>query len=361
MKYAASTRPTVRKNCPVSWPCASGCRAMPLISALPAMPSPIPAPIAPPPRASPPPMRPPAVATACVMSFAAITSLPFEDGAWSVLFGGGEAEVQNCQERVDERLDRRDEAGVEDAPDEVADAVQREQVEREQPDHRQHDRAREDVAEESQRQRQRVDDLLEQQDEGADTDRLGPEPVRDVAAALPLDAEVGVEDDDPRRHGVDEVDVGRRRREALRMVAGWEPAQPVAEQDEEEQRDAERHHPARDVVTDSVADEVARLHDDGLDDDLCLVGHGARRLAGDPAEERERDDGRDDGRVHRVDVERHTEELEGVVLADRDVGGEHVAAADHGRTTFRSGAASRTISRTWKTRSPRKTVQPSGR
>src|SRR4051794_31446434 len=334
---------------------------MPLISALPAMPSPIPAPIAPPPRASPPPMRPPAVATACVMSFAAITSLPFEDGAWSVLFGGGEAEVQNCQERVDERLDRRDEAGVEDAPDEVADAVQREQVEREQPDHCQHDRAGEDVAEESQRQRQRVDDLLEQQNEGADTDRLGPEPVRDVAAALPLDSQVGVEDDDPRRHRVDEVDVRRRRREALGVVAGWEPAQPVAEQDEEEQRDAERHHPAGNVVTHRVADEVARLNDDRLDDNLRLVGDGARGLARDPAEEGECDDGGDDRCVHRVDVERHAKELERVVLADGDVRGKDAAASDHGRTTLRSGTASKAISSTWKTSSPTKTVQPSGR
>src|SRR3954451_18775254 len=99
---------------------------MPLISALPAMPSPIPAPIAPPPRASPPPMRPPAVATACVMSFAAMfVSLlrGREVGLISrklVLFGGGEAEEEVRQERVDDVLDRRDEAGVEDAPDEVA-------------------------------------------------------------------------------------------------------------------------------------------------------------------------------------------------------------------------------------------------
>src|SRR3954451_23924254 len=166
---------------------------MPLISALPAMPSPIPAPIAPPPRASPPPMRPPAVATACVMSFAAMfVSLlrGREVGRVSrklVLFGGGEAEVEDGQERVDEGLDRRDEAGVEDAPDEVAETVEREQVEGQQPDHRQHDRAGEDVAEEPQRQRERVDDLLQQQDERADADRLGPEPVRDVSPALPLD------------------------------------------------------------------------------------------------------------------------------------------------------------------------------
>src|SRR3954454_16261891 len=124
---------------------------MPLMSALPAVPSPMPAPIAPPPSAKPPPMRPPAVATAWVMSFAAMVRLsPSRTMCGSVLFGGGEAEIQDGQERINERLDRRDEAGVEDAPDKVTDAVQREQVERQQPDHRQHDRAGEDVAEESQ-------------------------------------------------------------------------------------------------------------------------------------------------------------------------------------------------------------------
>src|SRR3954447_23717375 len=134
------------------------------------MPSPMPAPGAPPPRASPPPMRPPAVATAWVMSFAAMFRLsPSRTDVGQkpelVLLGGGEAEVEDGQERVDEGLDRRDEARVEDSPDEVAGAVQREQVERQQTDHRQHDRAGEDVAEEPQRQRERVDDLLEQQDE----------------------------------------------------------------------------------------------------------------------------------------------------------------------------------------------------
>src|SRR3954453_19753404 len=94
----------------------------------------------------------------------------------SVLLGGGEAEVEDRQERVDERLDGRDEAGVEDAPDEVAQAVEREQVERQQRDDREHDAAGEDVAEESQRQRERVDDLPQQDDRDPQT-RLRGEPV----------------------------------------------------------------------------------------------------------------------------------------------------------------------------------------
>src|SRR3954451_13109364 len=131
---------------------------MPLMRALPAIPSPIPAPMAPPPRASPPPMRPPAVATACVMSFAAIVRLsPSRTSlltCGSVLFGGCESEVEDRQERVDERLDRGDEARVEDAPDEVGESVEREQVGRKKRDHREHDAAGEDVAEKSQGQRE---------------------------------------------------------------------------------------------------------------------------------------------------------------------------------------------------------------
>src|SRR4051795_8270810 len=103
----------------------------------------------------------------------------------SVLLGGGEAEVQDCQERVDERLDRRDETGVEDAPDEVGETVEREQVERKQRDDGEHDAAGEDVAEESQRQRERVDDLLEQKNRNPEP-RLGGEPVTDVAGTLLL-------------------------------------------------------------------------------------------------------------------------------------------------------------------------------
>src|SRR3954447_16400757 len=133
------------------------------------MPSPMPAPGAPPPRASPPPMRPAAVATAWVMSFAAMVRLsPSRTDVGQkpelVLLGGGEAEVEDGQERVDERLDRRDEPRVEDAPDEVGGAVEREHVEGQQRDDCEHDPAGEDVAEQTQGQRERVDDLLEQQD-----------------------------------------------------------------------------------------------------------------------------------------------------------------------------------------------------
>src|SRR3954463_5713540 len=209
--------------------------------AFPAMPSPIPAPMAPPPRASPPPMRPPAVATACVMSFAAIVRLsPSRTSCdvWSVLFGGCESEVEDGQEGVDERLDRGDEARVEDAPDEVGEPVEREQVGRKKRDHREHDAAGEDVAEKSQGQRERVDDLLQQQDR-APQRRLDGEPVTDVAPPLLLDAEIRVKDRDGERHCVDEVDVRSRRLKARRVVAGREPAQPVAEQDEEEQADTE--------------------------------------------------------------------------------------------------------------------------
>src|SRR3954464_9433602 len=100
----------------------------------------------------------------------------------SVLFGGGKTEVEDGEERIDERLNRRDEAGVEKAPAPVGEAVEREQIERQQCDDGEHDAAGEDVAEESQGQRQRVDELLENEDRAPNRGLHG-EPVGDVTGA----------------------------------------------------------------------------------------------------------------------------------------------------------------------------------
>src|SRR5882762_9818151 len=125
MKYAASTRPTVMKNGVNSRPWASGCRAMPEIRALPAMPSPMPAPIAPPPMIRPPPISAPAV----MRAFASIpissliagggatrtTGHPCRAGLLVVLFFvfvvqfHRLAEVQDRQQGEDERLNQTDE------------------------------------------------------------------------------------------------------------------------------------------------------------------------------------------------------------------------------------------------------------
>src|SRR5579875_1965048 len=108
---------------------------MPLIRALPAMPSPTPAPMAPPPRASPPPIRPPAVAIALLrLDTATVTpwSLASLPKPWSVLFLQGHAEVQDGQEREDEGLDRQDQQAVEQLLPDIADAEQDEPLHRQQ-------------------------------------------------------------------------------------------------------------------------------------------------------------------------------------------------------------------------------------
>src|SRR5262245_48776441 len=147
MKYIASTRPTVRKKMVNSRLCASGCRATPEIVALPARPSPTAAPMAPPPSARPPPTNAPAVWMACSIVLAIFSSIPLvlllctcvpedhrrigwvgprEGHRWggpgrsvsATLRRRHRAEVQNGQEREDERLDQADEQ-VEELPDRV--------------------------------------------------------------------------------------------------------------------------------------------------------------------------------------------------------------------------------------------------
>src|SRR5690242_9666915 len=70
------------------------------------------------------------------------------------------AEVQDRQQREDERLDRADEQ-VEALPDRVR---QPQDVRREQRDQRDQDAAGEDVAKESERQRDRLGELLDEVD-----------------------------------------------------------------------------------------------------------------------------------------------------------------------------------------------------
>src|ERR1700742_1882678 len=155
------------KNAVNSRPCASGWRAIPAINALPAMPSPMPAPIAPPAMIKPPPMSAPWAATG---SNAAIYFPP----CWLVAdlpgFGSNSvglvvfivefhrlAEVQDCQQREDERLDRTDEQ-IEAIPHGVG---QPEYPRRKQCDQGDEDAAGEDVAEKPERQRDRLGQFLD--------------------------------------------------------------------------------------------------------------------------------------------------------------------------------------------------------
>src|ERR1700753_1879861 len=160
MKYAASTRPTVMKNGVNSRPCASGCRAIPETSALPAIPSPMPAPIAPPPMISPPPMSAAAATWGSSAILFLLYSVVIYQGSVLVCRSGqfmavsvvmildlhGLTEVQDGQDREDERLDGADEHGG-GFPDRVG---RPHDVRREERDQRDQDATGEDVAEKSQ-------------------------------------------------------------------------------------------------------------------------------------------------------------------------------------------------------------------
>src|SRR5215475_4035914 len=115
MKYAASTRPTVIRNRVKSRPCASGWRATQAISWLPAIPSPMAAPIAPPPRMSPPPMSAPAI----VMSLpSTATVTPLSMFPSMLVANELQAEICNREQRENDRLDHADER-VEQFPDDI--------------------------------------------------------------------------------------------------------------------------------------------------------------------------------------------------------------------------------------------------
>src|SRR5215472_16217883 len=114
MKYMASQRPTMMNMNPVSWPRASGWRAMPAMVALPTTPSPIAAPIAPPPRAMPAAIIAPAVTvgSAILLNASSRSSSVVLVQAFPRL-----AEVDDGQQHEDEGLDRADEQHVEAFPD----------------------------------------------------------------------------------------------------------------------------------------------------------------------------------------------------------------------------------------------------
>src|ERR1700722_758182 len=156
----------------------------------PARPSPTAAPMAPPPSARPPPIKAPATRTAPSMSFVAMFPLLCRDSfskCWSVRRSPGSSvlvlahahtEVHDRQEGEDEGLNGADEQLVERLPYGQADP--REVGRNEGHDDRNHQDTREDVAEESEGQRDRLRDLLNDVDRGEGGVGLGV--VLEVAA-----------------------------------------------------------------------------------------------------------------------------------------------------------------------------------
>src|SRR6478752_1516153 len=232
--------------------------------------------------------------------------------------GSGHREVEDREKREDEGLDDSDDH-VEGLPEDVRGPHR---VQRDHPDQRQHDAAGEDVAEESQGQRDRLDQLFEDVEREQHRERLRE--VLEVAAETLLPDAVGPHAD----HGdqgqcIGQVGVGRRSRQQVRALVelGGHELEPVGEQDEEEQRDRQR----RDVrvhLAEVVLDLLVDLADDGLPQDLDLGGHVVagvlRERASRPQAEDQHEQTGHDRRDDRVDVERHAQELTGDVVADLD-------------------------------------------
>src|SRR3954468_17749900 len=390
----------------------------------PARPSPTPAPIAPPARAMPPPMKAPAVVMS-VPDTAAICVSPWlgagpptlvlvlrsgpsgrERGLLLALGAGpvvcvvdllvglglvrglvptlalvvrlvvvvvlatGHAEVEDGQQREDERLDRADEH-VEQLPDDVEEASEyaadRDAADLpgdQRADESEHDGAGEDVAEEPQRQGDRLDELLE------DVERrqpgIGLDEVLEVAPEPLLPHAVGPDaEDHKQRHRVGEVRVRGGRRQQVQLVVRLTGNQlePVGGEDEEEQRHGVRDD--RGVDPAQVALDLARdgadhrlPHDLELRGDVVLGVLG--QLVAGPEPQRHDDRPRDHGRPDRVQVERPAAQVAFGVLADLD-GGLWADVADHcDFSSLSNGMVVITSAISRKIASPNSTPRPDG-
>src|SRR6478672_2077031 len=320
----------------------------------------MPAPMAPPARARPPPTNAPAVWTAVSLTAIEMPLLVYAESSaqlvtsgapdrlrsvrefggvvgvglvllWLTVAGGRHAEVQHGQQREDEPLDAAHEH-LQQLPDQARDPRR---VERDQADHRQHDAAGEAVAEESQGQGDRLGQLLE--DVQREQHREGLDEVPEVAlGTLLADAVDPHADHRHDRHRVRQVGVRGGRRQQVQVVVdlGRQQLEPVGDQDEEEQRDRQRHH-ERVQVAEIVLDLLVDLADDRLPQELDLGGDVARVLLGQrrarPEAEDQHDGTGDEGRDDRVDVERDATDGDLGVLTDLDVGGgEGQQEAGHG-------------------------------
>src|SRR6185295_9392039 len=299
------------------------------------------------------------------------------------------AEVQDRQQREDERLDRADEQ-VEALPDRVG---QPQDPRREQRDQRDQDAAGEHVAKESERQRDRLGQLLDEVDRreecyvalqqlhGVPDDAAAPDACRVVA------------DEYEQGERQYEVDVACRRLEQLVGGAGSvgvlhrQHREPVRNKNEHEQRDGQWQYEGGDLHADRGLDLIAQLDRDGFPEQLYAAGHTGRCDLGAQEEcQRDHDHRGDRGRQHRVGVDGQPEPLRGLVMTDLDRGfGEErhgsrrVGDIDCGhccvaspssppvlveptaRIFFITGSAVEITSTTWNSAMPNTTPSPCGR
>src|SRR5579871_1630286 len=323
----------------------------------PARPSPTAAPMAPPPSARPPPTSAPAVRIAVSVELDIGVSL-----CWSVFFGRRHADVHDREQREDQCLDRADEEGVErlphEAPEPGGDRAH-DGVAHDDRDHDDHERAGEQVPEESERERDRLGDLLDDVDRRHERQRLREVPEVASEPSGP-ERQVLAEQEHGHGHRRRQVDVRRRRREQLLarpdLQGGRDELEPVAHEDEEEQHEAEGD-PTLPLWAHDRAGELAHLVDHGLERELELAGRPGRRLRGHPQPEAAHDGGGHERRDDHRRVEGEPEQVERRLVADRDL----TPGVLHGAPSWATSArATLETKASWNSTRPTTTPMPSG-
>src|SRR5438094_1527923 len=255
MKYIPSARPMIRNMTVDRRPCASGCRAVPLIVAAPASPSPTPAQMAPPASARPAPISPPATAIACTISDVLLSSCG--GGAWrrvlrvAFLFQSFSRlpEIDDGQQHENERLNRPDDEDVEELPDDERKPGDDRWNQSHGRDDQDHHYPGKDIAEEPERKAERLGKLFHDvdEDEKPPNHPVGLEGFG-VATQISLDAQFAEavprrpkEHDE--RHGHRLVDIRICRNDV--RLRQRKKLEPVGDQDVEKDGGGERNDEGR--------------------------------------------------------------------------------------------------------------------
>ena len=147
-------------------------------------------------------------------------------------------------------------------------------------DQRHQDAAGEDVAEESQCQRDRLGDLLDDVDRRQERDVALDDLDRVADEAAAPDARRVVADEHEQRQRQHEVDIGgrrlvaaRRRRRRTRRTASGRTASQLEIRMKTKMRDGERQHERRDLHADRALDLLAHLDGQRLPEQLHATGY----------------------------------------------------------------------------------------
>ena len=125
----------------------------------------------------------------------------------------------------------------------------------------------------------------------------------------------GEEDDQRQRERQVHVTGGRGEEAG---VAARDEGDPVADEDEQSDRDTETHE-GQSLGPDRRLGEIGHLLDYGLPEELQLAGHARRRLGAHAQSEPQHDGRRDQCRPHDVEVDGQPRDVhDAVVIADRD-------------------------------------------